>query len=262
MASKDVQEIPVNFDMKGQPPGDYFGGMVIHFPGSANPDHFVPVHVRVEGVPTAPKILVFPDRITAWLRPDEKKADTLFVINQGNAQLEWQLFSKKTWLRKNVERGTTQPGDTSMVVLTLDAKRLNGDHDTDTLLVQSNDPMKAVVAVPVEFNLALSVEPQKEEKQPKDFYLFQNSPNPFNPTTNIWYDLPRAGEVEVRILDFRGRQVNRLFKGLVGAGRHQLRWHGTNDRGQALPSGIYFLQLRVHSRRGSFQQVRKMILLH
>ena len=262
LASKSVQEIQVNFDTRDKPPGDYFGGMVIHFLGSANPDHFVPVHVRVEGAPTAPRIFVFPDHVTTWAGPGEKMQDTVFVANQGNTQLEWQLFSKKPWLRKSVQKGTTPPGDTSLVILTLDTNGLNGDHDTDTLLVQSNDPMKAVVAVPVEIYITLSVARQEKENQPKDFYLFQNSPNPFNPVTTIWYELPLAGEVEVRIIDFRGRQVNRLFEGRASAGRHGLRWRGVNERQQALPSGIYFVQLRVHSSRGLFRQVRKMILLH
>lgn len=92
---------------------------------------------------------------------------------------------------------------------------------------------------------------------PAQFFLQQNFPNPFNPTTVINYQLAQHGQVELNILNVNGQLVKRLINGNQGAGLYTIAWDGKNDEGQILPSGTYFYQITA----GEFQQVRKMILL-
>ncbi len=70
-------------------------------------------------------------------------------------------------------------------------------------------------------------------------------PNPFNPRTTIALDLPRAGEVSLRLYDIRGRLVRTLHDGQLAEGRHELVWFGDDDTGRALASGVYFYEVRA-----------------
>jgi hypothetical protein len=87
--------------------------------------------------------------------------------------------------------------------------------------------------------------------------LSQNYPNPFNPTTTISYDLSRAGMVELVVYDAQGRAVKTLVQGLHPVGTYAVRWDGTNDAGNEVPSGIYFYRITG----GGKVESRKMTLL-
>ena len=83
-------------------------------------------------------------------------------------------------------------------------------------------------------------------------------PNPFNPRTTIALDLPRAGEVQLRIYDLRGALVRTLVDERLEAGRHEVVWDGTDGRGAAVASGVYFSELRAagETRIGKLALVR------
>jgi len=75
-------------------------------------------------------------------------------------------------------------------------------------------------------------------------------PNPFLPGSpvTVSFDLAEAGPVRVAIFDAAGRQVALLADRELAAGRHQVQWNGESDRGESLPSGIYYA--RSWSSRG------------
>ncbi len=82
-------------------------------------------------------------------------------------------------------------------------------------------------------------------------------PNPFNPRTNLEFELPRASRVTVGIYDSRGRLVQILMEGFQPAGRVHLQWDGTNQTGAQVASGIYFA--RAETALGSVE--KKLTLL-
>jgi len=65
-------------------------------------------------------------------------------------------------------------------------------------------------------------------------------PNPFNPRTTIRFELPAAGRVELAVYDAAGARVAVLPGGHLEAGVHEVPWHGRDDAGRELPSGVYF----------------------
>ncbi|MBU1071974.1 CapA family protein, partial [bacterium] len=73
------------------------------------------------------------------------------------------------------------------------------------------------------------------------------SPNPFNPLTTIRLELPRAGAADatVAIHDLRGRRVALLHRGPLRGEIAALVWKGRDDRGRALPSGIYLVRAEM-----------------
>ncbi len=92
---------------------------------------------------------------------------------------------------------------------------------------------------------------------PTLYSLGQNFPNPFNPTTEITFELPHRSRVTLTVYDLLGRQVRQLAGGMKEAGKYRVEWNGTNEQGQAVASGVYFYRLTT----AEFSQSRKMLLL-
>jgi hypothetical protein len=93
---------------------------------------------------------------------------------------------------------------------------------------------------------------------PARFRLHQNTPNPFNPTTVIRYDVPAAGgNVTLRIYDVAGRLIRTLVDGAQTSGQKSVTWQATDDLGSRVGSGVYFYHLRAPG----FSETRKMVLV-
>ena len=93
---------------------------------------------------------------------------------------------------------------------------------------------------------------------PSHHALYQNSPNPFNPTTTIRFDVARGGGmVTLQIFDVSGRLVRTLVDATEGEGQKSVEWDGRDDRGEKAATGIYFYRLTAPG----FTQTRKMVLL-
>jgi len=76
--------------------------------------------------------------------------------------------------------------------------------------------------------------------------LHQNTPNPFNPSTRIRYEVPvGGGEVTIRIYDVAGRFVKMLVDGFETPGRKTITWDGTNEHGEHVASGVYFCRMEA-----------------
>lgn len=89
-------------------------------------------------------------------------------------------------------------------------------------------------------------------KIPRGFALYQNFPNPFNPSTTIRYDLPVRADVQLKIFDILGRELLVRRIAMQPAGTHEIRLDVST-----LSSGTYFYQLRA----GTFVQTKKMLIL-
>jgi hypothetical protein len=88
--------------------------------------------------------------------------------------------------------------------------------------------------------------------------LYQNHPNPFNPSTTIRYYLPDECQVTLDLYDSSGRLITRLLtREKQPKGRHSVEWRGCDKRGRAVSSGVYFYRLQT----GKETISRKMILL-
>ncbi len=92
---------------------------------------------------------------------------------------------------------------------------------------------------------------------PKEFRLYPNYPNPFNPVTTISYDLPEEGYVELTVYNIRGERVKTLLKGFQEVGSYQLSWDGRDQNSEILSSGIYLLQIST----GKYLKTNKMIFI-
>ena len=107
----------------------------------------------------------------------------------------------------------------------------------------------------------VSIETEAIEVPVASAKLYQNHPNPFNPSTTIVFTVPGGSgskqNVALNVYDLRGALVKSLVNGPVVGGRHEVNWNGTNNRGEQVASGVYFTQFAS----GGYKAVKKMILL-
>jgi hypothetical protein len=97
---------------------------------------------------------------------------------------------------------------------------------------------------------------------PDEFELTANYPNPFNPTTNMAYNLPKDAQVTVRVYDMLGRLVSTLVNANQTTGKYIVSWNGQNGEHEVMPSGIYLYRMDASPVDGSasFTASRKMVL--
>ncbi len=87
---------------------------------------------------------------------------------------------------------------------------------------------------------------------PSDYKLEQNFPNPFNPTTTIYYSLPKASNVSIKVYDMLGNEVAIVINEFKPEGRYSALFDASN-----LASGVYFYTMKA----SEFTDTRKMILI-
>ncbi|MDZ4712621.1 MAG: M12 family metallo-peptidase [bacterium] len=87
---------------------------------------------------------------------------------------------------------------------------------------------------------------------PDKFSLGNNYPNPFNPETNIKFDVAKSTFVELAIYDSRGREINRLVNEILSPGSYEYSFNAGN-----LPSGVYFYRIKT----SDFSDTKRMMLI-
>ncbi len=94
---------------------------------------------------------------------------------------------------------------------------------------------------------------------PQGFQLFQNFPNPFNPSTQIRFELMNEAIVKLVVYDIVGREIAQLVNDRKASGAHEVIFDGA-----ALANGVYYYRLEVQGLAGErrrFVEVRRMTLL-
>jgi hypothetical protein len=92
---------------------------------------------------------------------------------------------------------------------------------------------------------------------PARYELYQNVPNPFNPTTTISFVLPERTRATLSIYDVEGRLVRTLVDEIIGEGYQERTWDGKDANGNQVGSGVYFYRLTA----GDKTLTKKMVLL-
>jgi hypothetical protein len=93
---------------------------------------------------------------------------------------------------------------------------------------------------------------------PTDYRLDNAYPNPFNPSTNIRFAIPKSEKVRLEVYDIRGRLVSSIIDSEVfAAGTYEAKWDGRNNAGESVASGIYLARLTT----GEFMKTIKLNLI-
>ena len=101
------------------------------------------------------------------------------------------------------------------------------------------------------------VEINQPEIVPAKFQLYQNFPNPFNPSTIIQFDLPKQEQVKISIFNVLGKKIAEISNGICSAGTHQVAWNGRTNTGIQASSGVYFVRIEA----GGLTDTKKIVLM-
>jgi predicted outer membrane repeat protein/parallel beta-helix repeat protein len=82
----------------------------------------------------------------------------------------------------------------------------------------------------------------------KNVALYQNHPNPFNPSTTISFYLPEAARTRLTVYNTAGQLVRNLVDELRSFGVHDVEWNGRDNNGHRVSSGVYFYRLTTGKR--------------
>lgn len=134
-------------------------------------------------------------------------------------------------------------------------------YNNQTVTLQNNGeitlPAKidnGIVQVVISTDGITSVE---NSEMPTEFNLYSNYPNPFNPSTNIKFDLPETSDIRLTVYDILGNEIIRLAEGTVNAGIYNKTFDASG-----LSSGIYLLKMDAKGISGkNYNKITKMILM-
>lgn len=93
----------------------------------------------------------------------------------------------------------------------------------------------------IQYDGALIVDEKVLSTVPVKYSLHQNYPNPFNPSTEIRYDLLKAGDVSITVYDQAGKKISEVINSYKNAGSYSVKFDGSN-----LASGVYYYTLNVN----------------
>ncbi len=99
--------------------------------------------------------------------------------------------------------------------------------------------------------------PLRDLVPPKPNALLQNHPNPFNPSTQIPFEIEKRGHVRLDIYNILGQRVITLVDEERPAGLHRVQWDGADRLGRGVSAGVYIYRLSA----GNWHDARKLMLL-
>ena len=160
--------------------------------------------------------------ITIWGDDPDKYGSLGFLIGES--------FSFKLW------------DDSEQAEFGADVKYFTGESGYE----------KDVIVILESLWVGIYISVDKSQERQKVFSLYQNNPNPFNPTTTISFSLPSTEPVNLKIYDSTGKLVTTLIDNSVSAGVHNVDWNARD-----FSSGIYLYRIEA----GEFVETKKMLLI-
>lgn len=127
--------------------------------------------------------------------------------------------------------------------------------DQDAFLIRNTGEERPALTWLREYVETTEVTVSNEELtdgMPVQFRLYDNYPNPFNPTTQIQYDLASSSDVRIRVYDVIGRQITTLVNSQQTPGTYTVRFDASG-----LSSGVYFYRIETDS----FVDTKQMMLI-
>lgn len=229
--------IDVGFDAMYLDPGSYQAEIIVGDNDPATPDVVVPVTLQVDEI-----VAVFITDFTAR------------ALETG-VELRWDIFSDEDIRGFRIYRSAGNNGHSELLNterLIPPPARAYVDHG-----VEPGNTYRYTLGVVREDGTEMLSQAAVVSARSYALELHQNYPNPFNPTTTISFTLPQQTPVNLTLYALDGTRVRTLIDAVLPAGSRKARWDGTDDRGNAVSSGVYFYRLTA----GKRSLAKKMVYL-
>jgi ligand-binding sensor domain-containing protein len=103
----------------------------------------------------------------------------------------------------------------------------------------------------IRYRLKTNVE--NTEIEPIGFKIIGSSPNPFNSSTTIHFNVLQTGTMDISIYSISGQKIKNLIDGSITNGMHSVTWNGRDDYGIKVASGVYIVNLRMNDQSAIHQ---------
>ncbi len=190
-----------------------------------------------------------------WQIPFASTENTISLSVQNNSSVaarnvsvtfnnlpSWLTFKSKSAVIKNIAADSA--GDAEFV-FDVDKKAPVGKDTTLTATISNSDGQSWTKDIKITVGA------------PTTYKLYNNYPNPFNPSTKIGFELPKDSHVKLVIYDIVGRDVAQVTDADYPAGYTELTWNGTNNHGTIVSSGVYFYRISADK----WNKVMKMLMI-
>jgi hypothetical protein len=181
------------------------------------------------------------------------------VLKSGSQDYQLAPPKKTEWSKNMTMQTAVRDGEMHIILCSTDGRPLPaGEGELISLPVNLLADLKESKAIEIKQAVAGSEKAAPlqtmfgqttaiETQAPESYNLSQNSPNPFNMSTTLRYEIPKSqsGSVPVRVLVYntQGQLVRTLEESVRAAGRYTITWNGQDDFGRYVSSGVYFYKL-------------------
>ncbi|MCF7918302.1 MAG: T9SS type A sorting domain-containing protein [Candidatus Cloacimonetes bacterium] len=157
------------------------------------------------------------------------------------------------WINLDTSYGILEPADCRAITVTFNTFDLEAGIYQALIEISCDlwDKRRIQAVLNVTGNIA------EEEDIPAQTMLLGNYPNPFNPSTEICFQLAKAERTELRIFNLKGQAVRNYPTQILETGKHSITWDGADEMGRSSGSGIYLYQLKT----GEVVLTGKMLLI-
>ncbi len=177
---------------------------------------------------------------------------------EGNQDISVGLFDKQGICHsigkpiQNFWYFTVTESDTELYFKKVDNQTRNEFISKNSILFSAD----AVIGNPKEL-IKIDFRDEEENVVELPVILEQNSPNPFNPSTTIRFQIPNKSYTKLEVYNSKGQKIKTLVNSELPAGAHQVVWNGDDNNSKPVVSGVYFYRLS----NGKFQKTNKMLLI-
>ena len=180
--------------------------------------------------------------------------------------IEWSQLSTSFMLEQKFESGSirlvgssTTPVDVLGILAIIKMQVSQSvDEDYIDLVIEKMRVNELEPVFDVLVSVAQEVLSNDIVSVPSQYELYQNFPNPFNPTTEIRYALAELSDVVVSVYDLKGRLMKTLISQKQPAGLNKILWDGTDNVGKKVSAGMYLYTIEA----GTFRKTKKMVMLN
>lgn len=202
----------------------------------------------ISKIPSVPKVF---DGLSAYLSGDEKTySAAIELLDEGHIfDLIVANSLEDDIIRFSENLFSELPNGFSTVIFDLQTNQIVDENRQITIIKNKSYKFKYIAGTS-EF-IEKSIEEIKANV-PAEFRLYNNFPNPFNPTTTIKFSIPYNSNVSLKIYDLLGREVESLLSDYKNAGTYEITFNASN-----LASGIYFYRITTDKN----SDTKKLMLL-